>query len=424
MAYSNGDEGVNSATNSLESKFGSRNRDGAVMNPLAQVIQKLERSVGVASILEEGEMSESSSIHEQEEEEEEVQDDDENMVDGAAGSDSDGDGEGEGDATDTGVRTDKEGKDKDGDDKKLEDEKNGKRRRGRGNDYDYYDNFIDDTEYIEVLEHTDRRKSKYAGFFIAKGSIDRSDELLPGAAPLKNGRRRRRRADGTREGSQQPSGTMTEGISGDEDGTRGSHGLEDVEGADRQKDPERKRRRRRRKKDSAEENLQPTAQSPKPLASAKEFSMDAFKAAKGAGAAAGAAAAGAAAAARAAATSQPIDSSVGVQVPSKPVQKKETPVYTMPADVADAIDRILKEARSAPPPPPTMGEDNAKFFRKQLPPNVLEVLKSSMGIFGREYRQHGPTASGRIIEQMYDVLEPYTTRENLRIYAIGGRVRS
>jgi hypothetical protein len=46
-----------------------------------------------------------------------------------------------------------------------------KRRRDGGlevGDYDYMDDFIDDEEFIEIIERTDRRKAKFQGFFMAK----------------------------------------------------------------------------------------------------------------------------------------------------------------------------------------------------------------------------------------------------------------
>jgi hypothetical protein len=91
--------------------------------------------------------------------------------------------EAEGDEGDEGERADKE----DG---------GGKVRKSRGQkggeDYDFEDAFIDDSEFVDLIEHADRRKTKYGGFFIAKGTIDRCEEMLPGAAPAAKAPRKRK----------------------------------------------------------------------------------------------------------------------------------------------------------------------------------------------------------------------------------------
>jgi hypothetical protein len=69
-------------------------------------------------------------------------------------------------------------------------------------DYDFEDAFIDDSEFIDMIEHSDRRKPKFGGFFIAKGSIDRSEELVEGAAGLDPGPKPpRKRKPGAESGS-------------------------------------------------------------------------------------------------------------------------------------------------------------------------------------------------------------------------------
>lgn len=387
------------ATKDLASKFGSGNQNA--INPLARVIQKLERSVGVVNILGEGEAEDSSS------EEEDIQDD-ENMEEAGDGSDSQGEDapNGDGDATDTALQTGKELPGKEG---MKNDVTGGKTERGKReykNDYDYHDEWIDDTEYIEVLEKTDRRKSKYSGFFIAKGTLERREEYMPGAIPLKSSRNRRR----GRDGSQQPSGT------GAEDGIEQNGKLGEV---DMTREPVKKRRRRRTRAEMERDRLlqaqahaqasSPSCRSPKPLANAKEFSIAAFAAAKGAGAAA---------AAGAIDLSMARPSSFPEPIPRQ-VTKKEVPVYNMPADVSSAIERVLNEAKSASS---FDTYDPSRPNRKQFPPNVLEALKAAMPLFGREYKIHKSVSSSYIVDKMYEVLMPFTTRENLRQYAIGGRV--
>jgi len=39
--------------------------------------------------------------------------------------------------------------------------------------YDYEDDFIDDSEFVEYYEGGDQRKAKYSGFFINKGTVEK-----------------------------------------------------------------------------------------------------------------------------------------------------------------------------------------------------------------------------------------------------------
>ena len=43
----------------------------------------------------------------------------------------------------------------------------------RNDHYDYEDDFIDDSEFVEYYEGGDRRKAKYTGFFINKGAVEK-----------------------------------------------------------------------------------------------------------------------------------------------------------------------------------------------------------------------------------------------------------
>ena len=43
----------------------------------------------------------------------------------------------------------------------------------RNDHYDYEDDFIDDSEFVEYYEGGDRRKAKYSGFFINKGAVEK-----------------------------------------------------------------------------------------------------------------------------------------------------------------------------------------------------------------------------------------------------------
>lgn len=84
--------------------------------------------------------------------------------------------------------SDDEAKDDDGDKNandiaidgtEIEDGDEGKqapKRRRKKDSYDYMDDFIDDSEFIEMIEYADTRKSKHKGFVIYRGRIQRDDE--------------------------------------------------------------------------------------------------------------------------------------------------------------------------------------------------------------------------------------------------------
>ena len=50
-----------------------------------------------------------------------------------------------------------------------------KKKITRGNQYDYLDDWIDDSEFIQIQEITDRRKGKERGFVIYRGKIERDE---------------------------------------------------------------------------------------------------------------------------------------------------------------------------------------------------------------------------------------------------------
>ncbi len=49
------------------------------------------------------------------------------------------------------------------------------RRKKNKNSYDYMDDFIDDSEFIQMVEFTDKRRSKHGGFVIYRGKIERDE---------------------------------------------------------------------------------------------------------------------------------------------------------------------------------------------------------------------------------------------------------
>jgi hypothetical protein len=50
-----------------------------------------------------------------------------------------------------------------------------RRRKKWKNSYDYMDDFIDDSEFIQVVEFADNRKAKHRGFVIYRGKIERDE---------------------------------------------------------------------------------------------------------------------------------------------------------------------------------------------------------------------------------------------------------
>jgi hypothetical protein len=52
------------------------------------------------------------------------------------------------------------------------DEKKGRKEEGDVGEYDFADDFIDDGEFVLLLEHTDKRQLKHKGYFISRvGSL-------------------------------------------------------------------------------------------------------------------------------------------------------------------------------------------------------------------------------------------------------------
>lgn len=218
-------------------------------------------------------------------------------------------------------------------------------RREGGNDYDYCDDFIDDTEFIDMLEYTDRRKLKYEGFRIYRGRLDRIDELVKGAQPDKPTRKRK--------------------------------GAVDAPGSDAE-----------RLKQGQEGGEEPAAKKQKK---------------KGQGGGQGASA-----------------PSPGNGAPSgTPLSpRKPLPPYNMPADVAAAIQELRALAAAAPAPPPPDPLD-PKTNRKSLPAPVLDYLKSVQHLFDREFAHHKSVFSRPVLAQLFQFLEPFTSKENLRLYVCG-----
>ncbi|KFM25411.1 hypothetical protein F751_3020 [Auxenochlorella protothecoides] len=76
------------------------------------------------------------------------------------------------------------------------------RRRQKNDDYDHMDEFIDDSEFIELMEDSDRRRTKFQGFFITRGEIERLDS--PPAAPQEKDKKKRKATDAVVSGAVAP----------------------------------------------------------------------------------------------------------------------------------------------------------------------------------------------------------------------------
>ncbi|KAL6774187.1 hypothetical protein ACKKBG_A24095 [Auxenochlorella protothecoides x Auxenochlorella symbiontica] len=76
------------------------------------------------------------------------------------------------------------------------------RRMQKNDDYDHMDEFIDDSEFIELMEDSDRRRTKFQGFFITRGEIERLDS--PPAAPQEKDKKKRKATDAVVSGAVAP----------------------------------------------------------------------------------------------------------------------------------------------------------------------------------------------------------------------------
>jgi hypothetical protein len=236
-------------------------------------------------------------------------------------------------------------------------------KREFANDYDYCDDFIDDTEFIDMLEHTDRRKLKFSGFFIARGSIDRLDELVPGAVPDKPTRKRKVDPATAAGGS----GAAAVAVAGE-----GAAAKAGGDGGAAQGCGDEPAKKKKKKADGS-----------------------------------------------AAATGTAAD---GI------IPKKDIPQYTMPADVAAAIEQLRSVAATVPPPavpPPGTTEEGqgAKSNRKVLPPVIYNAIKNVEHLFQRDFAVYQANASKIITEKLFEFLEPFSTRENIRTYIRGKQAR-
>lgn len=321
---------------------------GDAINPLAAVIQRLERAVGMGNIDVEDSDDDSLPRVGIADGSSDTEDDNEGSEDGG-GHREKGKPPGEG-APETDQPTEE------GDTAQPTGQQQPNKpstKREFANDYDYCDDFIDDTEFIDMLEHTDRRKLKYSGFFINRGNIDRLDELVPGAVPDKP-TRKRKVDSAAAAGGTAPSG-LEGGLLGQKTGDSGAGG--NGLGTGGGDEPAKK------KKKKADGNAVGTTGS---------------------------------------------------------VPKKEIPPYAMPADVAAAIEELRTVAATVPPPPPP-GPEEVKVNRKVLPAIIYTAVKNVEHLFQRDFAVYQVNASKIIVDRLFEFLEPFSTKDNLRTY-VRGRV--
>lgn len=322
---------------------------GDAINPLAAVIQRLERAVGMGNI--------------------DVEDSDDDSLPRVGMADGSSDSEDENEASDGGGagggNREKEKPPAIGAPENDQPTEEGDTAQPTGqqppnkpsakrefaNDYDYCDDFIDDTEFIDMLEHTDRRKLKYSGFFIARGSIDRLDELVPGAIPDKPTRKRKVDSAAAAAGT----------AAGPEGGQKIGDGGVGVAGVGGSDEPAKKKKKK-------------------------------------------------------------ADGSAAATTASGSAPKKEIPPYAMPADVAAAIEHLRGIAATVPPPPPP-GPEEGKVNRKVLPPIIYSAVKNVEHLFQRDFAVYQVNASKIITDRLFEFLEPFSTRENIRTYVRGRQVR-
>ena len=247
--------------------------------------------------------------------------------------------------------------------------------RGVGH-YDYEDDFLDDTEFFDLVIHADKRKPKYDGFFVTRGKIEREEE----------------EEEEEEEGEEGEHGMMVNGETKKKkkkkkrfDGERG--GGEGGGGEKKQK--------KRRVGETGEEV--PTTTQKKNKAAVAGGKLV----------------------------------SPGGTKPSKPPQAP----YNPPSEILAGIEQLRTLAASFPSPPfPTHDggpaaaattttteggggdEDGGKQkVTKKMPPPLRTALKEFSATFLGEVSTHGAAAKSRILTELMAFMEPFTTRSNLNL---------
>lgn len=296
--------------------------------------------------------------------------------------------------------------------------------KGDVGEYDYTDDFIDDSEHITMFEKTDKRKPKYLGFFIALGSIDRSEELVANAVPDAP-QQRKKQQQGLQAGKNDGEAMQKEEKKSDTAGSGGGEKKRKKSDAvDGTAGDEEKQKKSKKKKKTADVT-------PGTVAAGTPAATQQQQGSKGASLAQLAAAAGAG-----------ITASTPVPGPRPPVSSllapeltplkegpshhhhhhqkdSNLPTYILPDDVSETIAAIRVLAAEAPQP---AASEPGKPVRKMLPSAVLKKLRESEELFQREYATYKNTAANAILGELMSFLGPFTKRENLRLY-VCGRVR-
>ncbi|KAL4443795.1 hypothetical protein ABPG75_011532 [Micractinium tetrahymenae] len=290
------------------------------------------------------------------------------------------------------------------------------KKKGPKNDYDYMDEFIDDEEFIQLVAH-DKRKPKHTGFFISKGEIERTEEMLPGFEDLEKEKKRgggggKRKAEAGDDGAAPAAKEAKPGgaAGGEKKKRKQAEAAEEGgEGAGGEGQPPKKKK----KKAAAEAGGAAAAEAgmavpAMPLSIAEQARL-----------AGQLMAGGVAAPAAAAAAAAPIGST---QAAPSPSAKKKAP-YEMPPEVAAAIQTIREVASQQPAPAPAPaaagaaeGEEGGKKTRRVLPKPIKDALFRFSAAFLAEVEKHGAPASNRMMDELLGFLEPFASRASILNY--------
>ncbi|KAL4442016.1 hypothetical protein ABPG77_011277 [Micractinium sp. CCAP 211/92] len=247
------------------------------------------------------------------------------------------------------------------------------KKKGPKNDYDYMDDWIDDEEFIQLVAH-DKRRPKHSGFFISKGEIERTEELLPGFEDLE---KEKKRGGG--------GGSKRKAEAGD-DGVPATTAAEAKQGGAAAGE-----KKKRKQAEPAEEGGEGAGSEGKPPKKKKQKAAAEARAApndKPQSIAEVARMAGQLAAAGAAPT-------IAVLTASSPAKKKAH--YEMPPEVAASIQAIREVASRQPVPAPAPpaaaapaegGEEGGKKSRRVLPKAIKDALFSFSATFLEEVEKH------------------------------------
>lgn len=337
-----------------EVEKGRLDSPGAPRNPLAAVIRRLERTIGMARFGEE----------------EEDNNNDLDGQDSGAEAEVDG-GEGEGEEQDI--------------IKEASQRPKSSSTTRKKNEYNYIDDWIDDSEFIEMIEHTDRRKLKYEGFFIAKGDVERLEELVPEAIPDKATSKDPNRTKKKRQ----------RGPEMEEEGQGARGGQEAGQKESKKKKTTGGKKKTQNSVGQAEATQDGVTNSHPPSSRPPDATVPAPT------------------------TTPSKQGAADSRSGQTPKEAKVKASYIIPPHVNDIIKEMRTVAATLPslPPslPPAEGETKVRKTKK-LPSEILTLLKAAESAFHKEVDDHGSMATKKIVDELMSFLEPYSTRENMRLY--------